>query len=158
MMYFVIENPEHDQLKARLQKKCTDESGCITYYVDPHDGEEWIEYWPYEEDHSPSILRKLNIPAELETLLADCLASDNHDDWYGVAAHFSSSSVDSDALLEILERRKADFSAEALLVFGQNLELPDRRVLIGMTHDQVKASYEALLAKRRRISEITQRD
>ncbi|HTH48789.1 MAG TPA: hypothetical protein VMB21_14850 [Candidatus Limnocylindria bacterium] len=154
-MYFVTSQPEYNQLKARLQKKRTDESGWGTYYLDPEDGEEWVEYWPYHEDRSPSVLRKLNIPNDLETLLGGCLASRRKDDWRGVAAHFSGLSIGSDALLEILERRKGDFSAEALLVFGQNFELSDRRVIMGMNYDQVTASYEALLAKRKRIAEIT---
>src|SRR5687767_515308 len=89
-MYFITIPADKELFKKKLTVIRTDETGWITYYLDKDSGTEWVEYYPYEEDRAPSILKRTDLGENLKEIMAACFSSDDVEDWRGLGAELSS--------------------------------------------------------------------
>ena len=89
-MYFITIPANKEQFKKRLSAVRTDESGWIKYYYDDVAKTEWVEYFPYQEDRAPSILKRTDLKGDLRGIVDACLLSEDIEGWRGLAAELSS--------------------------------------------------------------------
>ena len=156
-MLFVTQYAELAALRRRLRKTGTDRTGWISEYVDTASGEKWIDVYQDVDGRMPPILRKANLPSNLGQLVDEALSSPREDDWYGLAFYFNQDGVDADELLVLLSSNCNKWSDRALRTFGKALEIPDVRRIIGMTVDEVGASYQRFVQLKKNINELIHR-
>ena len=147
-------HPRSKHWKESLVEIESENGGWTRHFKDPKTDQEWTEYYPYEDDRSPSFMRHRNLPQDLETLLSQCLESTEKDEWIGVAAHVSGA-FQPVRVAEVLGGIAPKLKKKALKIFGKYYQAYDKRDIIGMHHTEVGRSYEEYLSSVRRINILT---
>lgn len=148
-------HPRSRKWKASLIELDSDSSGWIRYFRDPETNQEWAEYYPYDDDRSPSFMRHRELPDDLEELLHTCLTSKHKDEWIGVAAYVSNAFKTTE-IANILEKIAPNIPQRRLKVFGKYYHAYDNRNVVGMYYTEVENSYQKHLDAIQKINSITQ--
>ncbi|WP_147275735.1 hypothetical protein [Adhaeribacter pallidiroseus] len=143
-----------ERFKKELTEVRTDESGWIKYYYDKATEKEWVEYYPYQEDRAPSILKRTDLPTELESLMNTCFSSDEVEDWRGLGAELSSKEYGISKIAKVLKANAQKWSGEALSEFKKSFRPIDNRNIIGMKMDEVEKSYREFVDSKKEIDNI----
>lgn len=150
----MFDHPSSKHWKASLVELESTDDGWTRHFLDPATNIRWIEYFPYEDDRSPSFMRELEIPTDIDVLLRECLTSSRKGEWIGVAA-FVSGAFDTRVVARALESLESEVPRKALKSFGRYYQPYDRRKIVGMHYTEVESSYQEYLAAVESIEKIT---
>lgn len=153
-MYFITIPAEKEKYKEKLTKVRTDETGWINYYYDKDSATEWVEYYPYEEDRAPAILKRTDLPREVTELMRICFASKDIEDWRGLGAELSSGTYNIKAVAQALKENASNWPNEALKEFKSSFRPVDNRNIIGMNIEEVEKSYNEFIDSQKEIKQI----
>ena len=153
-MYFITIPVVKERFKKELTEVRTDESGWIKYYYDKATEKEWVEYYPYPEDRAPSILKRTDLPNDLESLMNTCFSSNEVEDWRGLGAELSSEKYRIQKIAEVLKANAQKWSEDALKEFKISFRPIDNRNIVGMKIDEVERSYREFVDSKKEIDNI----
>ena len=153
-MYFITIPSEKEQYKKKLTKVSTYETGWINFYYDKDSATEWVEYYPYEEDRAPAILKRTDLPKEVKELMGICFASKDIEDWRGLGAELSSGTYSIKEVAQVLKENAFHWPNEALKEFKSSFRPIDNRNIIGMNMEQVEKSYQEFIDTQNYINQI----
>lgn len=103
----------------------------------------WIEYFPQEDDRSPAILRRADLPDTVEALCDVCFNSPDDEDIRGLAAHLSCGPYELKCILDVMRSRSSAYSRRKLRIFAQHFKPRDNRRLLGLTPTEIESGYAA---------------
>lgn len=152
-MYFIVSQSKKLAILQHSTHFGSDPTGWERYHRENSTQTEWVEYFGYNEDRSPTILRRKDLSTTLSELVPACLSSHDEDDWKGLAIHLNYINADLNQLLETFQKHAASFPRNAKSIFRQYFRPADQRNLIGLRVDQVEESYKAFIDISNRISE-----
>ncbi|AHM59268.1 hypothetical protein D770_05005 [Flammeovirgaceae bacterium 311] len=153
-MYFITIPANKEQFKNRLTKVRTDGSGWIKYFYDKEADAEWVEYYPYEVDRAPSILKRTDLKGSIEEIINVCLLSNDIEDWRGLGAELSSGKYHITDIAKVLRENAYRWPDKALKEFKKYFSPIDRRNIVGMKIDEVNKSYNEFISSKKEIDEI----
>jgi hypothetical protein len=155
-MYFITLPVDKEEFKKKLTEVRSDETGWIKYFYDRNANKEWVEYYPYQEDRVPSILKRTDLTDNLESLMNTCLSSNDIEDWRGLGAELSSGKYDIKEIAQIFKSNKFNWSNSALKEFKKSFRPIDSRNIIGMKIDEVEKTYREFVNAKKEIDNIIQ--
>jgi len=153
-MYFITIPVDKEKFKKELIEVRTDVSGWIKYYYNKSTEQEWVEYYPYQEDRSPSILKRTDLPDDLAGLTSACFSSDDIEDWRGLGAELSSGKYEIKKIAQVLKANAQSWPGKALSEFKKSFRPIDNRNIVGMKVEEVERSYREFTDSKKEIDNI----
>lgn len=155
-MYFITIPVDKEQFKNKLTEVKTVETGWIKYFYDMNANKEWVEYYSYQEDKAPSILRRTDLPTDLKGLMNICLSSNDIEDWRGLGAELQTGRYEIKVIAQILKSNIGNWSNSALKEFNKSFRPVDSRNIVGMKIDEVEKTYREFVNAKKEIDNIIQ--
>jgi len=157
MMYVIGEQQQNSFLK-QLKQVGEASNKWEMYFEDPVTGQEWMTYYPYSEMHGggPRLLRHKQVPTPSREWARICLDSPEKDDAIGLAIDMSLLTEEVETILDYVEANLHLLVRDSVRLFLEHLRPKDKRVIIGKTFNEVKASHEEYTDLMRRIGKLAQ--